>query len=726
MEVWVQVLYVLSWLVLLKFLQISVYPALRTPLGRLAYPVSFSGGVLAFSALSWYLGLLRLPVPLAVLPFLGLLGWAVVKGRYNREDLKPHLTWDLVFLLAFAAMLTVRLVNPAILGAEKFMDHAFIASIMRSPVVPPPDPWYAGGTMNIYYYGGYWLMGILGTLSGVPSNVVFNLALPTVLALAVVNLCAIGDVLLPRCRWFPLLALVLVNPAFLLSIITGSNTAGILWDSTRVITNTINEYTLFSFLWGDAHAHVLDIFNQVFLLLILVIALTQWYDLGRKGRVALLALAALSLGSMPVINTWDVLVYAPMAILVGVLILREGLHREKRDLSALGFLLAVPPVSLLMYAPYYLQLAATGYLGIFPVTTPSDPREFLLVHGFFLAIFIAYGARSLIRRPYLIIPAVLVAAAGYGSAAIAIAAGTALLARWERDPGSRRSDGSERAGAVSGGRSPLGTEPGSSREEEARSGSSCPGGQGLLRTRERGPSGPDPEILIALAGISIITLPEFFYLKDYLGGIYYRMNTVFKFYNIAWILMGVSSLIIVAGVLGRLKIPRLPEGQGKAAIAISLVILIIAVPAVLAISGGGGALTLDGLQYLEVSHSGDAAALPFVRELPPGTVIAEGVEGDYAYPSRISSFTGIQTILGWPGHEFMWRGAGGSTAGRIEEVREVYEDPGRAPGILRRYNASYVYVGDTERELYSHLNLPAGELVPVYEAQGVTIYRFTG
>ena len=155
-----------------------------------------------------------------------LLGWAVLKSRYSWEDLKPHLRWDLIFLIGFAAMLLVRLANPTIITAEKFMDHAFIASIMRSPVVPPADPWYAGGTMNIYYYGGYWLMGILGTLTGVPSSVVFNLALPTVLALAAVSLYAIGDLLLPRFKWFPLLTLVLVNPAFLRLLIFGSDTGG--------------------------------------------------------------------------------------------------------------------------------------------------------------------------------------------------------------------------------------------------------------------------------------------------------------------------------------------------------------------------------------------------------------------------------------------------------------------------------------------------------------------
>ena len=70
--------------------------------------------------------------------------------------------------------------------------------------------------MNVYYYLGYWIFGCLGIVSGVPSTVVFNLALPTVLGIAAVTLYAIGTLLLDRFRWLPLLDLFPPEPVILL------------------------------------------------------------------------------------------------------------------------------------------------------------------------------------------------------------------------------------------------------------------------------------------------------------------------------------------------------------------------------------------------------------------------------------------------------------------------------------------------------------------------------
>ena len=67
-----QIFSVISWLAVLTLLQLSVYPSLKKTFGTFAFPVSFSASLLTFTIISWYCGLLRIPVQIAVLPFLAL------------------------------------------------------------------------------------------------------------------------------------------------------------------------------------------------------------------------------------------------------------------------------------------------------------------------------------------------------------------------------------------------------------------------------------------------------------------------------------------------------------------------------------------------------------------------------------------------------------------------------------------------------------------------------
>ncbi|MFZ2073686.1 MAG: DUF2298 domain-containing protein, partial [Methanoregula sp.] len=159
----------------MTFLQLALYPSLKKCLKQYAFPASFAASLLLFTILTWYCGLARFPVQFALVPFVLLFAYHLYRRNYTWVELKKEWRWELIFLIFFSLMLTVRFVNPTISYAEKFMDHAFLASIMRNPVVPPLDPWFAGGTMDVYYYLGYWIFGCLGIVSGVPSNVAFNL-----------------------------------------------------------------------------------------------------------------------------------------------------------------------------------------------------------------------------------------------------------------------------------------------------------------------------------------------------------------------------------------------------------------------------------------------------------------------------------------------------------------------------------------------------------------------
>ncbi|MDD1660359.1 MAG: DUF2298 domain-containing protein, partial [Methanomicrobiales archaeon] len=612
-----------------------------------------------------------------------LLAVQAARGCYSRKGWQGMGRWDLIFLLAVLAMAEIRCINPSISYAEKVMDHAFLASIMRTPVVPPLDPWYAGGRLNIYYYGGYWMAGAIGLTTATPSSVVFNLAIPTVVGLAAVNLWMVGDLLLPRLRWLPAGVLLLVNPSFVLQTALQVRDAfgggafslfDIVWQSTRTIENAITEFPLFSFLWGDPHPHVLAIGNQAFLVFLLGFLFTRWQALTPRARGGLALLAALSLGSMPPFNSWDVLAYAPFTLLIIAVCGWQAWRTGQDDAArgALGALVLVPVASVALYLPYYFQMAGSGIQGIYSVSTPSDPVQFLLVHGFFLAVILLSGARGVCIHPLMILPAVagggLLALAGYPAAGIALFVLLVLFTRGDRDY----------------------------------------------------------PWWLAAAGLSLLILTELLYLKDNFGAQYYRMNTVFKVSFIAWMMLGTAAMVFAGRFLNRLHVGERLSPAAARVLAAAAVVLILAAPLVLQVNFSYGGGTLDGLAYLESAHPGDAATLGYLSRVDGDQVIVEAVKGDYEYHSRISTFTGIPTIIGWPFHEFMWRGEGAGVMERVADVKAIYEEPARRSDLMRKYGATLVYVGDTERELYPAMDLSGGGLTSVYDGQGVTIYRFTG
>ncbi len=139
-----------------------------------------------------------------------------------------------------------------------------------------------------------------------------------------------------------------------------------------------------------------------------------------------------------------------------------------------------------------------------------------------------------------------------------------------------------------------------------------------------------------------------------------------------------------------------------------------------------GTGTLDGLAYLKDSHAGDAGGVTYLRTLQGDDRIVEAEGGDYTYYSRISSFTGIPAIIGMPFHEYMWRGDDtGWFSTRLADVKSIYEDPEKTIEIMKKYNATLLYVGDSERERYQ-VNISANGLEKIYSADGTEIYRLTG
>ena len=184
---------------------------------------------------------------------------------------------------------------------------------------------------------------------------------------------------------------------------------------------------------------------------------------------------------------------------------------------------------------------------------------------------------------------------------------------------------------------------------------------------------------------------EFFYIKDVFAD---RMNTVFKFYYQAWIL-----LTIAAGfALYYLVRPWFTGNRsfGLRHVWAGCALLVLAgglaysVGATLARTENFGLpRTLDGLAF--ASGQDEYAAAQWLAEnAKPTDVIAETVGNqdtgwEWGTTGDIASWTGLSTVFAWPGHEVQWRGGDKLTAGRLEDVDALYEttDPHKFRALLQ-------------------------------------------
>jgi uncharacterized membrane protein len=76
-----------------------------------------------------------------------------------------------------------------------------------------------------------------------------------------------------------------------------------------------------------------------------------------------------------------------------------------------------------------------------------------------------------------------------------------------------------------------------------------------------------------------------------------------------------------------------------------------------------------------------------------------------------------------PFHEYMWRSDDtGWFSSRSADVKSIYEDPEKTIPLMKKYNATLLYVGDAERERYE-IQIPTSGLEKIYSAMGTDIYR---
>ena len=100
-----------------------------------------------------------------------------------------------LFLAFFLFDLLIRIGNPDLWhpakGGERPMDFSFFNAILKSTSFPPYHPWFAGGTINYYYYG-FVLVGMPVKLLGIVPTIAYNFILPTLFAMVAMGAFCVG------------------------------------------------------------------------------------------------------------------------------------------------------------------------------------------------------------------------------------------------------------------------------------------------------------------------------------------------------------------------------------------------------------------------------------------------------------------------------------------------------------------------------------------------------
>lgn len=770
-----------AWIWWLLWLEVAALTALPwvtwlcIPLAGRGYGLAKLLGPGAVTLLAWLL------VAWGFVQFSGTIAWtslavcaaaglllAALRRRALAADARRWwrhwLAAEAVFLAAFFAFLLLRAANPDLWhhpqGGEKPMEIAYLTAVIRSTILPPYDPWFAGGSLN-YYYMGWFYLAVPARAFGILPEYVFNLGVPTFAATAAsvafafasglvgvarragqsanpalrtpllaglaaaFFLVAIGNLDAPHQwierlhavdRWQVASDIPVIGGAFALVgglwqwLVHGSTLPPFdWWRSSRVHFGTfdITEFPYWSFLFADLHPHLMGIPFFVGL-----VTLSAAYVLATAGgdRLrpwVLAALLGLFVGLIRTVHTWDfptAAVIAAFTILLGAILAPGAL--ERRAWTALGHLVVAALVAVVLFAPYNARFE-TFDPGIVRAPETTKLHQFVVQYGIFLAILVAYLAvryRAILEsrsfQPGRNVALALVAGRLEVGSLLFFLAGLTAFA-W-----------------------PFGL---------ATIALALVGIFFLLslawleyRASPRDPVRIILPLLFALAlgvaaGVDVVTLKN-----DIV-----RMNTVFKFGLQAWhlfaIAAGVALWEVAAELRSRLRSPG-AAGRATAAAALAALAVLALASSLFLVSGtrarqaarfGDTPLTLNGFAFFEhgsfteprsETTTADDVTFRLDEDLPliewlranvEGTpVIVEAVGPLYRWTGRISQYTGLPAVVGWDWHQVQQRtDYAHLVQERRLEVQRFYQDPAIEPAerFLRKYNVRYVIVGTEER-----------------------------
>jgi uncharacterized membrane protein len=268
----------------------------------------------------------------------------------------------------------------------------------------------------------------------------------------------------------------------------------------------------------------------------------------------------------------------------------------------------------------------------------------------------------------------------------------------------------------------------------------------VLILRPGQPDGKRIVLFMIGSGLFLTLLVEVVVLRGDIG----RMNTVFKFYLQAWLLLAVSAAAGLAWLLPEMRawLPGWRSGFTAAALTLLTGALMFSYMGTLDKIrdrwNADAPHSLDSMAYMQFATYADQGvdmqlaedyrAIRWLQDNVEGSpVIVEANTPEYRWGTRFTIYTGLPGVVGWNWHQRQQRALIPSNwvTDRVQEIAAFYTaiDEVSARDFLRRYNVRYVIVGQLERAYYPGLGLekfPALDGLlwdEVYRDGQTTIYK---
>ena len=714
--------HLLGWLLVIELSGAAAFIVLLPALRR--FPDAGAGvskmigvalpAVAVFMAVTW-LGL-ALTRGLVVAVYSLWIGTAVVLARRRSAQLaalwadrrRTILTATVVSTATFLAFILFRSMNPDLWhqyrAGEKPFELTMLTSVMRTRTLPPYDAWMSGGTLN-YYYGGYLMLSVPGRLLRTSPTLVMNLAVALFASCAAGAAFTAGSAVTTKgrstrsarsastARWAGLLAAMFVlllpsmavAPSVFRRIFGAEEGAFDWWSSSRVIPNSaaVTEFPAWSLLFGDVHPHVMGL---PLLTAVLVLCLAWYRSLMERRRgqsFALALLVGLLLGLVRATNTWDY----PLALATALLAMSVALAR-RGDWRLVGRNAGIAAVAIaVLWAPYEWR-GEVYDAGVQPVDNPTPWTSWLQHWSFFAACTLLAAVPLVWRSVRMSGPVWRRVRRGH---VLLLAAALCVTGLWLIDV---------------------------NRSVQLTCGAlaALAAATGFLGRRRGSGIASLAAAMTAVGWLGLVVIEQFSVKNDN-----NRMNTVFKGWYQAWLLLAIGSAVSIVVLVRSLAAasgwrPAMHRRVGFAfasfAIVIAIAFSLFAVPARLADRESPGGLSLDGLGFFDTAltaHESKAllsADLPLLQWLQAnvrGIVpVAEAPGNDYRWSSRFAMFAGLPTPIGWPYHERQQkRDYGYIVDERVADMTELYTttDVRRVSELLARYRISYLTFGTVEQQL---------------------------